>query len=55
MFPLRYATAARRVIFLQATVNLFRDSQLAWILPFGFWLLHVSTLQGHLQAALNYV
>jgi hypothetical protein len=34
---LRHATVARPVIFLPATDNLFRDSQLAVILPFGFW------------------
>jgi hypothetical protein len=37
MFLLHHAVLAWRVIFLQATVNLFWDSQLAWIFPFGFW------------------
>jgi hypothetical protein len=36
-FFLRHATVAWRVIFLPAMVNLLLDSQLAWILPFGFW------------------
>jgi hypothetical protein len=34
---LHHATPALRVIFLPAMVNLLLDSQLAWILPFGFW------------------
>jgi hypothetical protein len=33
MFLLWYATVARRVIFLPATVNLHLDSQIAWTLP----------------------
>jgi hypothetical protein len=34
---LRHATVRRRVIFLPATINLLHDSQVAWILLFGFW------------------
>jgi hypothetical protein len=33
----RHATLAQRIIFLQATINLIRDSQLVLTLPFGFW------------------
>jgi hypothetical protein len=33
---LRHATLALRDTILPATVDFFRDSQLAWILPFGF-------------------